>query len=151
MLELRRDGFFVFCHQGEKLRVGDVGEPAERVDALAVLRGETATAPVTQTRTNLPAEVTSFVGREPEIERIAALLERGRLVTLVGPGGAGKTRLAREAVARWVDRVRDGVWLVELAPVTDSMLVVGLSYPRARLAPRLLLPLHVRAERHART
>jgi DNA-binding SARP family transcriptional activator len=77
---------------------------------LAVLRGEAAAPPPRPTvRSNLPAEVTSFVGREPEIEQIGALLERSRLVTLVGPGGAGKTRLAREAVGRWVDRVADGV------------------------------------------
>jgi predicted ATPase/DNA-binding SARP family transcriptional activator len=92
---------------------------------LAVLRGEAApAAPAARTRTNLPAEVTSFVGRSAEIATIAARLEHGRLVTLVGPGGAGKTRLAREAVAGWVDRVADGVWLAELAPVTATVEVV---------------------------
>ena len=87
---------------------------------MAVVRGEQrATA-----RTNLPAPVTSFVGREREIEQISAALQRSRLVTLVGPGGAGKTRLAREAVAGWLDKVADGVWLVELAPVTAESEVV---------------------------
>jgi DNA-binding SARP family transcriptional activator len=89
---------------------------------LAVLRGESA--PRAAARTNLTAPVTSFVGREREIEQIGALLERSRLVTLAGPGGAGKTRLAREAVAGWVDRVADGVWMVELAPVTAEVEVV---------------------------
>ena len=75
-------------------------------------------------RSNLRAPVTSFVGRGPEIERIGALLGSSRLVTLVGPGGAGKTRLAGEALAGWVDRVAGGVWMVELAPVTDEVEVV---------------------------
>ncbi len=92
---------------------------------LAVLRGEPKPqAPKTTSRTNLPAPVTSFVGREREIAHIGELLERSRLVTLVGPGGAGKTRLAREAVAGWVDRVADGVWMAELAPVTADVEIV---------------------------
>ncbi len=92
---------------------------------LAVLRGEAKPEPPrTTVRSNLPAPVTSFVGREREIEHIGELLERSRLVTLVGPGGAGKTRLAREAVAGWLDRVADGVWMVELAPVTAAVEIV---------------------------
>jgi predicted ATPase/DNA-binding SARP family transcriptional activator len=92
---------------------------------LAVLRGEPKPeAPKATSRTNFPAPVTSFVGREREIAHIGELLERSRLVTLVGPGGAGKTRLAREATARWVDRVADGVWMAELAPVTAAVEIV---------------------------
>ena len=91
----------------------------ELADAhLAVLK-----APVRRA-SNLRAPVTSFVGREPDLERIDALLATARLVTLVGPGGAGKTRLAGEALARWVDRVDGGVWMVELAPVTAEVEVV---------------------------
>ncbi|MEZ0110792.1 putative ATPase/DNA-binding SARP family transcriptional activator [Catenulispora sp. EB89] len=76
-------------------------------------------------RTNLRARLTSFVGREEEVARIAKMLAASRLVTLVGPGGAGKTRLAGEAAARLLETgtqdadIADGVWLVELAPVTD--------------------------------
>jgi predicted ATPase/DNA-binding SARP family transcriptional activator len=92
---------------------------------LAVLRGDAKPEPPKPAnRTNLPAPVTSFVGREREIAHIGELLEHSRLVTLVGPGGAGKTRLAREAVAGWVDRVADGAWLVELAPVTADVEIV---------------------------
>ncbi len=86
---------------------------------LAVLRGEidaTPDAPVR--RTNLKAQLTSFVGREEELARVGKALEENRLVTLVGPGGAGKTRLANEAGAKLVSR--DGIWLAELAPVTDG-------------------------------
>lgn len=88
---------------------------------MAVLQAEAAP----RRRTNLTAPVTSFVGREHEIAQIGSQLERGRLVTLLGPGGAGKTRLAREAMAGWVDRVGDGVWMVELAPVTAEADIVG--------------------------
>ncbi|MGV9375871.1 BTAD domain-containing putative transcriptional regulator [Nonomuraea sp. NPDC003707] len=70
-------------------------------------------------RTNLRAQVTSFIGREQELAQLAKALETGRLVTVVGPGGAGKTRLAAEVAERSADLAPDGVWLAELAPVTD--------------------------------
>ncbi len=66
-----------------------------------------------------PATLTSFVGREDEIATVAGLLERARLVTVAGPGGVGKTRLAAEAARRVAGRFADGVWLVELAGVPD--------------------------------
>ena len=59
------------------------------------------------------------MGRDGEVQTIARLLNDSRLVTLVGPGGAGKTRLASVAAAELADRYSDGVWLVELAPITD--------------------------------
>ncbi|HEY1540736.1 MAG TPA: BTAD domain-containing putative transcriptional regulator [Solirubrobacteraceae bacterium] len=71
-------------------------------------------------RSNLRAALTSFVGREAERERIGGLLAAHRLVTLVGPGGAGKTRLASELAASRVADVAGGVWLVELAPLSDG-------------------------------
>ncbi|MFF9276046.1 AfsR/SARP family transcriptional regulator [Streptomyces griseosporeus] len=66
---------------------------------------------------NLRARLTSFVGREGDIERIREDLRGARLVTLLGPGGAGKTRLSQEAAERVRGAARDGVWLAELAPV----------------------------------
>ncbi|MEU5953556.1 BTAD domain-containing putative transcriptional regulator [Streptomyces sp. NPDC047525] len=68
---------------------------------------------------NLRARLTSFVGREDDIEAIRDDLTRARLVTLLGPGGAGKTRLSQEAAEAYADGVPDGVWLAELAPVED--------------------------------
>ncbi|MDL2079117.1 BTAD domain-containing putative transcriptional regulator [Streptomyces sp. GXMU-J15] len=68
---------------------------------------------------NLRARLTSFVGREADIEAIRADLDRARLVTLLGPGGAGKTRLSQEAAETLRDAARDGIWLAELAPVDD--------------------------------
>ncbi|MFD7440812.1 BTAD domain-containing putative transcriptional regulator [Streptomyces sp. NPDC059909] len=68
---------------------------------------------------NLRARLTSFVGREADIEAIRGDLGRSRLVTLLGPGGAGKTRLSQEAAERAAGAYADGVWLVEFAPVGD--------------------------------
>jgi predicted ATPase/DNA-binding SARP family transcriptional activator len=74
-------------------------------------------------RDNLPASLTRFVGRARELAEIREELATNRLVTLVGPGGAGKTRLALEVAALQRDRFRDGAWLVDLAQVTDDSLV----------------------------
>lgn len=67
---------------------------------------------------NLRASLTSFVGREAELDRIGGQLAAGRLVTLVGPGGVGKTRLAVTAAAGLATRMSGGVWLVDLAAAT---------------------------------
>ena len=69
-------------------------------------------------RHNLPLFATSFLGREREIAAIRRLLRRARLVTLCGPGGCGKTRLAIEAATRQVGLLPDGTWLVDLAPLS---------------------------------
>ena len=79
-----------------------------------------APGPTTTRLTNLPAQLTSFVGRDDELARVAKLLAEARLVTLTGPGGAGKTRLSVEAASRLADQVPDGVWFVPLAPVRDA-------------------------------
>lgn len=75
-------------------------------------------------RHNLPAARTSFVGREHELAAIAARLDTGRLVTIAGPGGAGKTRVALEFGRRCVEQYPDGVWFVDLTTVTDASGVV---------------------------
>jgi predicted ATPase len=84
----------------------------------AVGRPEAAAA-ASARRDNLPVELTTFVGREKELDELARLLRRGPLVTLAGPAGAGKTRLGLEIAARRRDDFRDGVWLIELAPVSE--------------------------------
>ncbi|MEU6462133.1 BTAD domain-containing putative transcriptional regulator [Streptomyces sp. NPDC046976] len=76
-------------------------------------------APDRPAQGNLPARLTSFVGREADLAALGADLETARLVTLLGPGGAGKTRLSQEAAAAVRHWARDGVWLAELAPVDD--------------------------------
>jgi predicted ATPase/DNA-binding CsgD family transcriptional regulator len=72
---------------------------------------------------NLPSEVTSFVGRRRETARAVRLVRRARLVTLGGPAGVGKTRLALRAAAQVQESFSDGVWLVELAALTDEKLL----------------------------
>jgi predicted ATPase/DNA-binding CsgD family transcriptional regulator/transcriptional regulator with XRE-family HTH domain len=67
--------------------------------------------------------LTSFVGRAGPVREVAALLDRDRLVTVTGPGGAGKTRLAGQVAKQVAGRFADGVWLAELAPVRDPVLV----------------------------
>jgi predicted ATPase/class 3 adenylate cyclase len=74
---------------------------------------------------NLPAELTPFVGRDREMSEILALVESSRLVTLTGPGGAGKTRLSLQVAAELLDGSGDGVWLAELATVTDQDAIAG--------------------------
>jgi predicted ATPase/DNA-binding CsgD family transcriptional regulator len=73
--------------------------------------------------TNLPAQVSSFIGREAELAEVRALVAGSRLVTLTGAGGAGKTRLAVQVAAGLADAAGDGVWFADLAPLTDPDLV----------------------------
>ena len=73
-----------------------------------------------------PAVRTSFVGRVGPVRELTVLLERYRLVTVTGPGGSGKTRLACEVAGRVAGRFEDGVWLVELAPVQDPEQVAAV-------------------------
>jgi len=68
---------------------------------------------------NLPLQLSSYIGREKELERAAAALADSRIVTLTGVGGVGKTRLALQVAAEVLPRFTDGAWLVELAPVRD--------------------------------
>jgi predicted ATPase len=89
----------------------------------------------------LPPEMTSFVGRERELAAIAEELGQARVLSLTGPGGSGKTRLAVAAAARAPDAARDGVVFVELAAITDSELVgdatataLGIRVPARRTA-----------------
>ncbi len=86
---------------------------------------ETAPAErATQPKNNLPAPLTSFVGRRRELDEIPNLLELSRLFTLTGPAGTGKTRLALQIAAQVAEDFTDGVYLVELAPLKDPALVV---------------------------
>ncbi len=69
---------------------------------------------------NLPAQLATFIGRDRELAEVHALVESSRLVTLTGAGGSGKTRLSLQVAAELLDGSGDGVWLVELATVTDE-------------------------------
>ena len=98
---------------------------------------------------NLPAELTSFVGRSSELTDLSGRLTRSRLATVTGPGGVGKTRLAVRAAQRLQDRFRDGAWLVELSALHDPTLLEQTVADALRLpdhtvrAPRLALTQHL--------
>jgi predicted ATPase/class 3 adenylate cyclase len=72
---------------------------------------------------NLPVQVTSFIGRDDEIAAVGDVVERARLVTLTGPGGTGKTRLALQVAAERLSRYADGAFFVELGAINDARLV----------------------------
>ncbi|WP_344472445.1 BTAD domain-containing putative transcriptional regulator [Nonomuraea monospora] len=109
----------------------------------AVVAGEGASVrwPVRH-KGNVRAPRTGIIGREAELEQLLGLLDKAELVTLVGPGGAGKTRLATEVALRMAGGGLDGVWMVELAPVSEPgdvagalLEVLGLREDRPRYRP----------------
>jgi predicted ATPase/class 3 adenylate cyclase len=102
-------------------RLRDIDRP-EQVYQVAVDDLERVFPPLrslSTRRSNMPVQLTSFVGREKELADVAALIERHRLVTVIGTGGTGKTRLMLEAAGQLIDRFPDGIWLAELAPLGD--------------------------------
>ncbi len=84
---------------------------------------------------NLPLQLTSFVGREDEIENVKSLVNTHRLTTLVGTGGVGKTRLALQVGADLLDHYEDGVWFLELAPLSDGTLILSELAPLFGVEP----------------
>jgi predicted ATPase/DNA-binding SARP family transcriptional activator len=116
---------------GEELGL-DPGFELQRLEAailsvdpgleLAVAESHDGAAPAVAKRTgNLPVPISSFVGRGQELETVARLVRANRLVTIVGPGGAGKTRVALETARAMEADYQGGVWLVELAAVRDPL------------------------------
>ncbi len=77
------------------------------------------------TPNNLPQQLTSFIGREREIKEAEEMLKRARLLTLLGIGGLGKTRLSLQIAGEVLDSYRDGAWLVDLAPVRDPSIMAS--------------------------
>jgi predicted ATPase/class 3 adenylate cyclase len=106
-------------------RLKDIEDPEHLFDL--VIEGLSSTFPPPRTLdarpNNLPLQLTSFVGRETEIAETVRLLEDHRLVTLTGPGGTGKTRLALEVAHRLLPRFDDGAFFVDLASVAEPGLV----------------------------
>ena len=91
----------------------------------AILRQEVPAPEATVERHNLPASITTFVGREREVADVAALLRQHRLVTLAGVGGVGKTRLGIEVARGPAEDLSGGAWFVDLAPLADPAMVAA--------------------------
>ncbi|MBC8077989.1 MAG: tetratricopeptide repeat protein, partial [Chloroflexales bacterium] len=102
--------------------------------------------------TNLPAQPTALIGREREIADLCTLLRRAevRLVTLTGPGGAGKTRLALQVAAELLDDAPDGVWFVNLAPISDPAAVAPAIAQALSVAERADQPVLATLQAHLR-
>ena len=93
-------------------------------DTAAEIQPAAAAPPPPSPPHNLPAPLTSFIGRKRELAEILSLLSAARLLTLTGPGGSGKTRLAAQVAAGALGAFPDGVWWVELAPLTEAKLIL---------------------------
>jgi len=120
LVQGRLDGAFGLKRLGE-FRLRDLAEP-ELIYQLTHADLPADFPPirtVAERTSNLPLPVSSFIGRERELQQTAAALGGARVVTLTGPGGVGKTRLALEVAGQVAGRFGDGAWLCELAPVRD--------------------------------
>jgi predicted ATPase/DNA-binding CsgD family transcriptional regulator len=115
------------CHDAVRERGEGAITPLRRRDRTMRVEGESAPGPLHRRPRrechNLPAPITSFVGRDREIGRLTELLSSTRLLTLTGVGGVGKTRLALELAATLVGAYPDGVRLADLAQIADPSLV----------------------------
>jgi predicted ATPase len=115
-----RDTEALLAYERTRETVADLlgADPSPELSALhvALLRGELGRREEIR-KTNVRAELTSFVGREADVAAVRELIAERRLTTLIGPGGSGKTRLATETARTLLGDLPDGVWLVELAPI----------------------------------
>jgi predicted ATPase/class 3 adenylate cyclase len=104
------------------VRLRDLANPecVHQVMHPALRRDFPALRSLATTPNNLPQQLTSFIGRERELAEVRRLLKQTRLLTLLGVGGLGKTRLSLQVAADVMDDYPDGVWLVELAPIADA-------------------------------
>ncbi len=131
-LKVVSHGHWMVKGVADPIELFEVGETATRFapppDSEKVFRVVQAAdwwLPVKDIPNNLPFQSTSFVGREVELEEVKALLDKARLLTLLGMGGLGKTRLCLQVAAELIHRFPDGVWFLDLAPLRDDALVVA--------------------------
>ena len=131
-LQIRSHGHWAVKGIAEPLELFEVAEredaftaPADGDKGYRVVRSGERWLPVTQVPNNLPQQTTSFIGREREIDEIRSRLASARLLTLLGMGGLGKTRLSLQVAAEVMAHYPDGVWFLDLAPIRDPGLVLS--------------------------
>ena len=131
-LKFESHGHWVLKGVAEPMELFEVGAlgarfvmPPDGDKVYRVIRHGQAWMPIREIPNNLPAQSTSFIGRERERDELKAMLASKRLVTLLGMGGLGKTRLSLEVATESVAKFPDGVWFLDLAPIRDPDLVVS--------------------------
>ena len=131
-LQTRSHGHWMLKGISEPVELFEVGDDrarftppldGEKVHRVVQVAGRWL--PLSEVPTNLPEQRTSFVGRQRELAEIKALLDKTRLLTLLGMGGLGKTRLSLQVASEQLADFHDGVWFLDLAPLRDAALVVG--------------------------
>jgi len=133
-LKVQSHGHWMVKGLAEPLEIFEVGEhdanfvtPPDEDKVFRVVRTGDWWLPVKEIPNNLPHPGTSFVGRERELDEVKALLSEARLLTLLGMGGLGKTRLSLQAAAQVMHQYPDGVWFLDLAPISDPALVPSVA------------------------
>lgn len=130
---ISNDTYNLFQHTGDEITFRDLGERRLK-DVIQPIRlfqvvagGLREDFPALKTLdarpNNIPVQLTSFIGRNKEIAEVKRLLKQSRLLTILGSGGSGKTRLAMQTGADLIDEFSNGVFIVELAPVSDPLLI----------------------------
>lgn len=130
-LGLQSHGHWVMKGVAEPIELFEVGDrgaptaaPPDSDKVYRVVRSGERWLPVGQIPNNLPHQLTSFVGREKELDDLESRLPQARLITLLGMGGLGKTRLSLQLAAETLPLFPDGAWFVDLSPIRDPALVV---------------------------
>ncbi|HRI17221.1 MAG TPA: tetratricopeptide repeat protein [Burkholderiaceae bacterium] len=130
--KLQSHGHWMVKGVADPLELFEVGDAETRFQAptdsdkvFRVVRAGDWWMPVREVPNNLPQQGTSFVGREREMDEVRAQIPGARLLTLLGMGGFGKTRLSLQVAADVMHEFPDGVWFLDLAPIRDAALVVG--------------------------